>query len=127
MIVSATSMTFVVTYGGGNPSSQTFSISNGVWQAFQIDNTLDWSANKSQNWLSVSPSSGNVSGTTPVSATVSVNVAGLARGTYSDVNGVHSSMVSSRQWETISVMLNIADPLSATISGPTTLTTDLLY
>ena len=102
MIVSTSSMTFAVTYGTGNPSSQVFSITNGVWQAFQIDRTLDWSANKSQNWLSVSPSSGNVSGTTPASATVSVNVAGLARGTYSDVIGVHSSMVSSRQWETIS-------------------------
>jgi hypothetical protein len=97
MIVSSASMTFVATYGGGNPSSQTFSITNGVWQAFQIDNTLDWSASKSQNWLTVSPSSGNVSGTTPTSAIVSVSIAGLARGTYSDAIGVHSSMVSNRQ------------------------------
>lgn len=121
MIISTSSITFVGTYGGGNPSSQTFSITNGVCQAFQIDNTVDWNANKSQNWLSVSPSSGNVSGTTPVSVTVSVNVAGLGRGTYSDVIGIHSTMVSSRQWETISVTLNIADPLSASISGPTSL------
>lgn len=122
MIVSSSSMTFVATYGGGNPSSQTFSITNGVWQAFQdFDYTLDWNANKTQSWLTVSPSSGNVSGTTPVSATVSVNISGLARGTYSDAIGVHSNMVSSRQWETINVALNVADLLSASISGPTSL------
>ena len=121
MIVSTSSMTFVATYGGGNPSSQVFSITNAVWQAFQIDNTLDWSANRSQNWLNVSPSSGNVSGTTPISVTASVNTSGLARGIYSDAIGIHSSMVSNRQWETINVTLNVADPMSASISGPTSL------
>jgi hypothetical protein len=119
IIASPSSLTFTAQYGGGNPSPQTFSIMNGVWAAFQIDNTLNWSASKTQNWLTVSPSSGSVSGTTPVSITVSVNVAGLATGTYSDIITVSATQVSNTQYERIQITLNITSSLSASISGPT--------
>lgn len=119
IIVSPSSLTFSTQYGGGNPSSQTFSISNGVWQAFQIDNTLNWNASKTQNWLTFSPASGTVSGTTPVSVTASVNVSGLAPGTYTDEITVAASQVSNRQYERIIVTLNITSSFSVSISGPT--------
>ena len=102
-----------------NPGPQSVSITNGVWQAFQIDNTLNWSASKTQGWLTASPSVGTVSGTTPASFTVSVNVAGLAVGTYSDVFTVNAAQVSNRQWERIQVTLNITSAPSISISGPT--------
>jgi hypothetical protein len=116
--VSNSSLTFNAQYGGGNPSPQTFSITNGVWQAFQIDNTLNWSASKTRNWLTLSPSSGTVSGTTHVFVMASINIGGLAVGTYSDVIAVSATQVSNRQWETITVTLTITNPLSVSIAGP---------
>jgi hypothetical protein len=70
--VNPTSFSFSATAGGANPSSQSLSITN------TGGGTLTWSATTTQPWLSVSPTSG----TAPSSATVSVNITGLAAGTY---------------------------------------------
>lgn len=71
--VSPSSMSFSATAGGANPASQSLSISN------TGGGTLNWTASSNQSWLSVSPTSG----TAPSTATVSVNITGLAAGTYS--------------------------------------------
>ncbi|MFL6274634.1 MAG: S8 family serine peptidase [Blastocatellia bacterium] len=70
--VSPSSMSFSATAGGANPASQSLSISN------TGGGTLNWTGSANQTWLSVSPTSG----TAPSATTVSVNISGLAAGTY---------------------------------------------
>lgn len=70
--VSPASMSFSATVGGSNPANQSLSITN------TGGGTLSWTASSNATWLSVSPTSG----TAPSTATVSVNIAGLAAGTY---------------------------------------------
>ena len=70
--VSPSSLSFSATAGGANPANQSLNISN------TGGGTLNWTATSNQTWLSVSPTSG----TAPSTATVSVNVTGLAAGTY---------------------------------------------
>lgn len=70
--VNPASMSFSATVGGSNPANQSLSITN------TGGGTLNWSASSNASWLSVSPTSG----TAPSTATVSVNITGLAAGTY---------------------------------------------
>jgi hypothetical protein len=70
--VSPSSLSFTATAGGANPAGQSLNISN------TGGGTLNWTASSNQPWLSVSPTSG----TAPSTATVSVNITGLAAGTY---------------------------------------------
>ncbi|MEW6130033.1 MAG: S8 family serine peptidase [Acidobacteriota bacterium] len=70
--VSPSSLSFTATAGGANPANQSLSITN------TGGGTLNWTASSNQTWLSVSPTSG----TAPSTATVSVNITGLAAGTY---------------------------------------------
>jgi hypothetical protein len=110
--VSPGSLSFSATYGGSNPPPQTLSISNNPWIVFGLDYTLNWSASKNQNWLTVSPTSGTVSGSTPTTVTASVNISGLSCGTYSATITVGASQVSSLQWTSIPVTLAVIGPLS---------------
>lgn len=72
--LSPTTFTFNATEGGGNPISQTLTITNvGA-------STLNWTATKSSLWLGLDPASGAGNGT----SAVSVNIAGLAPATYTD-------------------------------------------
>ncbi len=70
--VSPSSLSFTATVGGGNPASQSVSITN------TGGGTLNWSASSNASWLSVSPASG----TAPSTLTASVNISGLSAGTY---------------------------------------------
>jgi hypothetical protein len=70
--VSPASFSFTATSGGANPANQSLSITN------TGGGTLNWTASDNATWLSVSPASG----TAPSSVTVSVNISGLAAGTY---------------------------------------------
>lgn len=70
--ISPSSISFTAAVGGANPSSQSLSITN------TGGGTLTWSASANTTWLSISPTSG----TAPSATTVSVNIAGLAAGTY---------------------------------------------
>ncbi|MGC8898605.1 MAG: hypothetical protein ACP5ON_10300, partial [Bacteroidota bacterium] len=68
--VEPSSLTFTAQYGGSNPSSQAFLILNGV---SCIDYTLHWNTSEGANWLSLSPTSGTVSGTDGAWVNASVN------------------------------------------------------
>lgn len=70
--VSPSSLSFTATAGGANPANQSVSITN------TGGGTLNWSASSNASWLSVSPASG----TAPSTSTASVNISGLAAGTY---------------------------------------------
>ena len=71
--VTPSSLAFTATAGGANPAAQTLSVAN------TGTGTLSFTASDNAAWLAVTPASG----TAPASLSVSVNVAGLAAGTYS--------------------------------------------
>jgi len=112
--VNPASLTFTAQYGGSNPPAQPFLILNGV---SDIDYTLHWSASEGANWLSLSPTSGTVSGTNGVWVTANVNAAGLLPGSYSATITVSATEVSSRQNASVSVTLNVTG-MAVSISGP---------
>lgn len=66
------SFSFSATAGGANPANQSLSITN------TGGGTLNWSASDDASWLTISPTSG----TAPSTVTLSVNITGLAAGTY---------------------------------------------
>jgi len=73
---SPSTFTFTGTQGGLNPPSQTLE----VWNSG--GGSMNWTASKDVNWLTLSPSSGNSSGEHDQIA-ISVNISGLSSGTYS--------------------------------------------
>jgi Subtilase family/Viral BACON domain len=70
--VSPSSLSYSATAGGANPAAQTVNISN------IGGGTLNWTVTSNQPWLTPN----NTSGTAPSALGVSVNIAGLAAGTY---------------------------------------------
>lgn len=96
--VNPSSMTFSATVGGANPASQSLSITN------TGGGTLDWTASSNATWLSVSPTSG----TAPSSTSVSVNITGLAAGTYNGAITV-SSVGATNTPVTVPVTLTVGN------------------
>lgn len=84
--LSQTSLAFTGTAGGSNPAAQSFTVSN------TGSGTLAWTAGDNATWLTVSPASGTNTGT--VSATV--NLTGLAAGTYSGTITVAATGATSK-------------------------------
>ena len=74
--LSPPSFTFTATQGGANPSPQTLE----VWNSGR--GSMNWAVSKNATWLTLSPTSGSSSGEHD-QITVSVNISGLASGTYS--------------------------------------------
>jgi hypothetical protein len=74
IVLSQSDFTFNAEVGGGNPTSQVQSITNGGGQ------TLSWTATKSSAWLGVSPSSG----VAPSVVVLTCNTIGLMGGVYRD-------------------------------------------
>jgi hypothetical protein len=70
--LSLTSILFIGTQGGANPTNQTLNLTN------TGGGTLNWSVSDTATWLTLSPTSG----TAPGSTTMSVNLTGLTAGTY---------------------------------------------
>ena len=109
--LSLSSLAFLGTAGGANPVPNTFNISN------TGGGTLVWTASNATGWLTLSPASGTNSGT----VTASVNLAGLAAGTYSAIISVTASGVPAKS---LPVTLTITAATAAATIGfnPTNLT-----
>ncbi|KAF0134713.1 MAG: hypothetical protein FD145_430 [Candidatus Saganbacteria bacterium] len=99
-----TSLTFTAQAGGANPASQTIAISNSGL------GNLNWTVSKTQTWLTISPASGTNSG----NVTASINLAGLAAGTYNDTITIAATGASNTP-QTVPVTLTI-QPKPTTIS-----------
>ena len=92
-------MTFTAVAGGVNPASQTLQISNSG------GGTLNWSVNANQTWLSLFPSSGSSTGEID-NVTVSVNIAGLAAGTYAaSITISDAGATNTPQTATVTLMI----------------------
>jgi Viral BACON domain len=99
--LSVSSLTFSGTAGGANPAPNTFSVSN------TGGGTLAWTASDTAGWLILSPSSGTDSGT----VTATVNLTGLAAGTYNTTASVTASGATAK---TIPVTFTLSPAGSAT-------------
>lgn len=122
--LNKTQLTFNYEIGGGQPASQTFTISNSG------TGTLNWSVADNAGWLACSPTSGTNTGV----ITVSVNPGGLAAATYTGVITISSTNASNSP-QTVNVTFTVTNPpvnppeisinpaeldFSAVISGPVT-------
>jgi uncharacterized protein (TIGR03437 family) len=97
---SPTELTFSYRDGDATPASQTISVTGGTGLPFAA------TAASTNNWLTVSPTSGS----TPGNMTVSVNPTNLASGTYNGtivVNGTGTATGTT----TVNVTLNVTAPL----------------
>jgi len=101
---SPTSFTFLATQGGANPPPQTLE----VWNSG--GGSMNWTASKNANWLTLSPTSGNSSGEHDKIA-ISVNISGLSSGTYSATITLTGEEVSNSP-QYITVTLNVLPPPS---------------
>ena len=104
---SPTSLTFTGTVGGTNPAAKPISISN------TGGGTLSWTASDNVAWLALSPASGTNSGT----VTASVNMTGLAAGTYNGIITVAASGSTNSPRQ-----IPVSFTLSASTAGTATLT-----
>ena len=103
---SPTSLTFTGTVGGTNPAAKPISISN------TGGSTLSWTASDNIAWLTLSP----VSGTNRGTVTASVNMTGLAAGTYNGIITVTASGSTNSPRQ-----IPVSFTLSASTAGTATL------
>lgn len=100
LLLYPNSLTFTAFQPGSNPVPQTISVYN------EGSGPLNWSASSNSSWLVISPTAGSA----PSSLSVSVNVSGLAAGTYTGTITV-SSADASNPPQTITVTLLVRNIL----------------
>jgi hypothetical protein len=114
--LSLRNLAFSGTAGGANPAPTTFSISN------TGGGTLAWTANDTAAWLTLSPASGTNTGT----VTTSVNLTGLAAGTYNaTITVTASGSTNSPQQIPVSLTLSVTAANTATLAWSTSTESDL--
>jgi hypothetical protein len=91
-------LSFSATTGGANPANQTISITNSG------GGTLTWAASDNAGWLTLSPASG----TAPSSLVASVNISGLAAGTYTGAISISATGATNSP---------LSVPVTLTVSG----------
>ncbi|HSC55754.1 MAG TPA: hypothetical protein VLC51_01050, partial [Nitrospira sp.] len=104
---SPTSVSFKAIQGGGNPASQSVSVSK------PNNKTTNWTASDSATWVSVTPLTGSITNSAQVG--IAVNIGGLAAGTYSATVTVTASKGGS-----------VAIPVTLTVSPSTTTSSSTL-
>ena len=108
------SLTFTGTEGGPNPAAQTLSITN------TGGGTLNWTADDTAAWLSLSPASGTTTTEADV-ITVSVSTAGLTANTYSTTITL-TALGSTNPTQQVPVTLTVTPPSPTIGKSPTILT-----
>jgi hypothetical protein len=96
-------LSFSTVQGGINPVPESLAVSN-IGQG-----TLNWTASVTASWLSVSPTTGTLTTVGNQFITASVDITGLAPGTYNDTLTV-SDPAASNSPQTVSVTLTIFPP-----------------
>jgi len=106
--VSPATLSFTAQRGGANPAVQ------GLQVTASDASSIPWTATSSAAWLSVSPASGN----TPANVSVSVNIAGLAAGSYTAQVSLASGGSTPA---TVSVSLNVSETPAVIGASPASL------
>jgi hypothetical protein len=114
--LSVSNLAFSGTAGGANPAAKTIGVSNSG------GGTLSWTASDNATWLTLSPLSGTNSGT----VTTSVNLTGLAAGTYNAIVTVAASgSTNTPQQIPVSLTLSVTAASTATLSWNANTESDL--
>src|SRR5450432_3505425 len=100
--------------GGAAPPAQSIQVANSGSGA------LSFSATASATWLSVSPATGTVTGTTPAALSVSVSPAGLSAGTYTGSIQI-TAVGASNTPASIGVTLTVAGASASLAVAPAAL------
>jgi hypothetical protein len=106
--LSTTSLTFAATAGGSSTATQPVNITNSG------SGTLNWTATKTQSWLTLSAASG----TAPSTLNIGANPASLGAGQYTDTVTVTSGSSS----QTVSITLNVSAPAPVLTVGQSSFT-----
>jgi len=106
--VSPATLSFTAQRGGANPAAQALQVTA------SDASSIPWTATSSAAWLSVSPASGN----TPANVSVSVNITGLAAGSYT---GQVSFASGGSTPATVSVSLNVSETPAVIGASPASL------
>ncbi|MFA5066394.1 MAG: polysaccharide deacetylase family protein, partial [Dehalococcoidia bacterium] len=108
---SPAGLTFSGTQGGGNPASQSLSITNSG------GGTLTWTASSDAAWLTLSPDSGTAPGT----VTVSADTTGLSADTYNGTITITSAGATNTP-QAVPVTLTVQAPSPTIAFSPAGLT-----
>jgi uncharacterized protein (TIGR03437 family) len=106
--VSPATLSFTAQRGGANPLAQSLQVTA------SDASSIPWTATSSAAWLSVSPASGN----TPANVSVSVNITGLAAGSYTAQVSFASGGSTPA---TVSVSLNVSETPAVIGASPAAL------
>lgn len=110
LVVSPTVLSYMYTIGGSNPAAQAVAVST---TTVTMDN---WSATKTQPWLTLSKSSGIIA----ESFNVSIDGTGLAAGTYNDtitISTTTATVVNSPQTVAVTLAVNPAVTVTVTTAS----------
>lgn len=109
LAVNVNSLSYQAVTNGGNPPAQNIAVSNSG------TGSLNWSASSNASWLTLSPASGTNAGTIQAS----VNISGLAGGTYNATITVSASGANGSP-QVIGVTLVVSSPILSV--NPTSVT-----
>jgi hypothetical protein len=101
--LSSGSLSFTAVAEHSNPSNQALTLA----AMASCSEVLDWRASSTASWLTVSPVSGQLHGTTAVSVAVSVNISGLQPGNYSAT----LSLITKKMTQSVLVQLTVQPPM----------------
>ncbi len=102
LTLSTGSLSFTSVANNGNPSNQTLSLTS----TSSCPGTVGWQAISSSPWLTITPASGQLRGTTSAATTVSVNTSGLGAGTYT----ASITVTAAQSTQSVMVQLTIQTP-----------------
>ena len=114
--LSAGSLSFTAVSGQSNPSNQSLTIG----ATASCSGAINWKAVSSSSWLSVTPASGQLKGSTSMVTSVGVNATILKPGTY--VSNIAITAAQSTQTVMVQLVVQAPPPPSAPIMGATPLT-----
>ncbi len=111
LLLNTGSISFTAVSGQGNPSDQSVSLS----ATPSCAQAINWQAVAGANWISVTPSSGQVKGTAKTVTAVGVNAAILKPGTY--ISNITFVEAQSTQSVAVQLVVQPPPPPSAPIMG----------
>ncbi|MBV9688937.1 MAG: hypothetical protein JO202_04415, partial [Ktedonobacteraceae bacterium] len=117
LMLSSGNMSFTGVMGRGNPSTQVLNMT--ISTLSSCSNGVAWRAISSEKWLTVTPSSGQLKGSTSVVMTAAVNTVGLSVGSHTAL----LSILTPKSTESVVVTLTMQStpPPTAPLLGVSTL------
>ncbi len=104
LMINTNALSFTGVYGQANPNTQSLTLATSA----SCSGTSSWSATTSVPWLTVTPASSQLQGVTTSTATVAVNTANLAAGTYPGT--ITLTMSPTQNTQSILVQLIVQTP-----------------